>query len=987
MENAKPSSAIRPVVESPYPQTKWEYTDFFGYLMRELGSEVDPTTRFDENNHVIDESKWNEFSIHITPQQRFEAARQNGFFDFSTAAAVAATRAHSDSEVYTTIDTRVIFQIKELVYPGDSAIEIKGKWIYAIHLDALTVLAEVFAENSNKWLFRYYPDFPADSSIPPPDKYCDGKLELPMIKASESPTNVGFYISPFRLTADAIKFLLEDGKRLKAVCVRPVREINERLFAAVPDPYQWATDAHEKYYIPLLDEWQNYIFDPQTQAKLFIAATLKAWINADDKGLIYDSKDPLDLKDDLKDGEPDCFINRYKYEEEQLRVKAEKAGAYLYHCVYAPEHRAAEEAALESKDSALTLTFQNWAVVCERATETAQGRMFAVNAFNDKTRLPNKYLFSEDAPESLPDTLKSYFPNTRYAWQAAIAMAGDLLPAVIKNITEKNVRSQIYEKMIDYLVRLGIEKAGMEIPKGMPKYLGDKAGKTLYQQLKQNKDITEGLTHKRTIERVEKLYEKVLKVSDADIIKNVGDDSLSVFTKRYNESLVGRNRLKIAFVFETINVMLAITEFSTSNQKAGWNNDKFVSLLGASADFASVFAESSFKQIGLEEITVKQLGGESAKKFGFDKAGKVALGRAVGGVAGIIGGICQMTDEQRQMVEGYGQYDYGVVAGHGIAAAGAAMTAVGGGLMLAEAIGGGTAVGGPFGAAIGAVGAGLIIGGNLLAVWLKDRPHEQFARFCFLGKQYGTIANQARELDEAVANYNPFSKVVGRQPYVRTPVYTEWSNEGGIPTDNIFKEARLLMWLLSSFQIESEQKSAGNPTNGNAHKLEALVKIVPGYLTPKAKIEIRLEQIYTFYPTRTPYPTMPEEKFEATLLFDQKTDTISFQHGNMKPLTKHTVVKRDDFGNIEYIKFAIRPEQVDYEGKTMTFDQYLRGVEIANVGIGGFETEVRRFPQTSFVKARISMGGVFQPSAANYLQIDTFWEEKVSSADSSKWTT
>ena len=979
--------AVRPIIEVPYPKTNYAYADIFGFAPQTGEDDVRPTTRLDENNNVEDESNWCNYSIHITPQKRFEAARQRGFPGFAPDTLVSATRAHCDSDVFTTIDTRVVFQIKELVYPGDKAIAVQGKWIYAFHLNALTVLAEVFAESANKWLFRYNPTFPANASPPSPDKICDGKLELPSVKANESPMNVGFYISPFRLTSEAIKFLLKNGERLKAACVRPVRESAQTLFAAIPDPYQWTTDAHEKYYIPMLDEWQDYIFNPQTQAKLFIATTLKAWINAKDKGLIYDSKDPLDLKDDLKDGEPDRSINQYKYEEEQLRVKAEKAGAYLYHCVYAPEHRAAEEAALESKDSALTLTFQNWAVVCERATETAQGRMFAVNAFNDKTRLPNKYLFSEDAPESLPDTLKSYFPNTRYAWQAAIAMAGDLLPAVIKNITEKNVRSQIYEKMIDYLVRLGIEKAGMEIPKGMPKYLGDKAGKTLYQQLKQNKDITEGLTHKRTIERVEKLYEKVLKVSDADIIKNVGDDSLSVFTKRYNESLVGRNRLKIAFVFETINVMLAITEFSASNQKAGWNNDKFVSLLGASADFASVFAESSFKQIGLEEITVKQFGGESAKKFGFDKAGKVALGRAVGGVAGIIGGICQMTDEQRQMVEGYGQYDYGVVAGHGIAAAGAAMTAVGGGLMLAEAIGGGTAVGGPFGAAIGAVGAGLIIGGNLLAVWLKDRQHEQFARFCFLGKQYETVANQFYELKQKVDNYNPLNKLVGIQQYVRTPVYTEWSNEGGIPTDNIFKEARLLMWLLSSFQIESEQKSAGNPTNGNAHKLEALVKIVPGYLTPKAKIEIRLEQIYTYCPTPTPYPTMPEEKFEATLLFDQKTDTISFQHGNMKPLTKHTVVKRDDFGNIEYIKFAIRPEQVDYEGKTMTFDQYLRGVEIANVGIGGFETEVRRFPQTSFVKARISMGGVFQPSAANYLQIDTFWEEKVSSADSSKWTT
>ena len=435
MENNNPS-AVRPIIEAPYPQVKWAYTDFFAYAAHNwFGSEIDPTTRFDENNNVTgDEAKWRDYSIHITPQKRFEAARQRGFPGFAPDNSVSATRAHSGSDVFTTIDTRVIFQIKELVYPGDAAIEVKGKWIYAFHLDALMTLAEVFAESPTKWLFRYNPDFPANASVLPPAKVCDGKLELPMVKASESPASVGFYISPFRLTADAIKFLLEDGERLKAACVRPVRETNERLFAAVPDPYQWVTDAHEKYYIPLLNEWQHYVLNEETQAKLFIATTLRAWINAD-----------------LKSGEPDWFISKYKHEEEQLSIKAEKAGAYLYHCVYAPEHRAAEKAALESKDSALTLTFQNWAVVCERATETAQGRMFAVNAFNDKTRLPNKYLFSEDAPESLPDTLKSYFPNTRYAWQAAIALAGDLLPAVIKDITDKNVRPQIYKKMIGYL--------------------------------------------------------------------------------------------------------------------------------------------------------------------------------------------------------------------------------------------------------------------------------------------------------------------------------------------------------------------------------------------------------------------------------------------------------------------------------------------------------------------------------------------------------
>lgn len=211
--------------------------------------------------------------------------------------------------------------------------------------------------------------------------------------------------------------------------------------------------------------------------------------------------------------------------------------------------------------------------------------------------------------------------------------------------------------------------------------------------------------------------------------------------------------------------------------------------------------------------------------------------------------------------------------------------------------------------------------------------------------------------------------MVGRQPYQRTPLYTEWSSEGGIPTDDVLKEARLLMWLLSGFRIELEREHAGNPANGNDDNPEAFIKISPGYLTPTAKIEIRFEQVYTH---RHAYN--PSEKFEATMIFDQTNDEISCLHGNLIPLKRHHEVKRDELGNIEYVKFAIRPEQVRFDDKTMSFDRYLDYQGIA------------RYPKSSVVKARVSMGRVFQPSAAHYLQINTLEEEKVSSSDNSKWT-
>jgi hypothetical protein len=45
---------------------------------------------------------------------------------------------------------------------------------------------------------------------------------------------------------------------------------------------------------------------------------------------------------------------------------------------------------------------------------------------------------------------------------------------------------------------------------------------------------------------------------------------------------------------------------------------------------------------------------------------------------------------------------------------------------------------------IAVIGAALIFGGSLLAAWLSKNAHENFARFCFLGRNCNAILDNAQ---------------------------------------------------------------------------------------------------------------------------------------------------------------------------------------------------------------------------------------------------
>jgi hypothetical protein len=181
---------------------------------------------------------------------------------------------------------------------------------------------------------------------------------------------------------------------------------------------------------------------------------------------------------------------------------------------------------------------------------------------------------------------------------------------------------------------------------------------------------------------------------------------------------------------------------------------------------------------------------------------RVVAGRtfsAIGGFANLASGMIDMLIQEEAAVSaGAGRHDYGAAVGHAIAAAGAATTALGGGMVLAAAIFGGSigSVLGPLGTIVGIVGAVVILGGSILATMLRANQYELFARHCFLGAD-----RTASTIHEPWLLY-------------------------GIPTSNRLHEARSLIGLLSNFQVEGRWP-IGAPE----------ATIVPGYVDESSVFE------------------------------------------------------------------------------------------------------------------------------------------------------
>lgn len=701
------------------------------------------------------------WKFQVIPQRRWKT-RQQTCLNFTPAPGQIFACKDEEKKGQVTLDRTLRVSIRELLYPGDGSAPIVDKWIYVI-LDG-AYFAEIYAKAANAWEYTLSPS--PTAKLP---KKSGGYLLLdPGPEAS--PKNYDFFLSPIRLTAAARQYLLEKSAR---TCIREAFTPAIDEVVEVPDPFHWAADTHAKFYLPQLEAWQAWTGDADRQAKLFIAGVLEALVAADDKA---------GVKNELLPGEPKKSVDAYKKQELAHRLKAEEAMAYLAHSVDSYEHRAVEMSAIETGKAALAICYQQWGIVTGSVCESEPGRMFAMNLVSNRDRLPGKYLFARDL-----DTLPLAFGDYRYAWLGALSAFENLLPAMFRKLKKAwdpvTSPSQL-ELLQDYLKNIDLKKL-----KGQTK--------TIARNVVQGRELRRGIgassgARRKFNRNLSVLVQEAEEAHRLKQLTKVESDpkGLNKLHADYAEVAKGL-KATAGTVIEVMNFCNALKSYQDSDpdgkQMRVFGPSQLRSLIGAAADLTSHGA-------GLLEEVVSREGGKRVLK-------------SVGAAAGFISGVVDMLQFQAEMVtDGLAKNDYGVAAGKGVAAVGAATAAFGGALVLCGTIIPGSAALGPVGLVAGSIGAVLVIGGCVIANLLMANQYESFAKHCCFGKKHGG-----------------------------DNVFFDWTSVG-LGSGSPSSEAKALLDLLANYGLRGS-------TSLGPHA--QTLTIYPGYVSDDMIFEVKIRNSYS----------------------------------------------------------------------------------------------------------------------------------------------
>ncbi|MCP4747996.1 MAG: hypothetical protein GY874_17940 [Desulfobacteraceae bacterium] len=774
---------------------------------------------------VLD-SKSSQFQFHIPICDRCEPVNQHPPSD--PAAVVIKRKIYGCSDIdgmgLFTISNPYFVHIKELVYPGEKNNwkEIENKWLYAFRDNEL--IAEVQAVKKGQW--EGYSKINGNKMIIlPHERRTLGQLELDP-GPKESRYTYYFLLSPVQLTENAINYLLSDPNHTKSMAYVFCDTLNKQI--RVPDPFSWTVDVSNQYLKPLIEKCLAYQTDEERSAQLFIASTLKAWIDHDG--------DKMGITDKLEEGQPDQFLDDYKKQNHDLWEKAEKATAYLAHCIESVEFAAINKACMETGLQAMSTAYQVWAMVTENITKTKAGYTLAMRILNDKESLPSKFIFHPPGkkPEKQID-----FANSRWGYLAAIKTYENLFSAFIETLSK--IKKEVTNAdVIEYLGNINFSA----------ELKGNK--KVIHRNLREGKSITSGIKSSKKKAKIERTFKKL---TASDAIKNMLPRKYDKTVKSLDavatefEPCFKSIKLSLGTFFDIANLSISVANFQKSENITSQEEflKKLNSVAGASADLSAHLLDC------MEDVIKRQAAKNAAK--------------AAASIAGIFASVSDMIDFEKNALDAaFGKYDYGKAFGHGVQTLGAACSAY----SAAAVIAGLGAAPETFGIAaiIGVIGAVLISAGGVVATWLQDSAHEEFAKFSFLGNK--------KHADR------------------REPIWSSLE----LPTTNAMKESDNLIALLSNFSLRSH-----GAINGH------ILAIYPRYLEKNSVFEIESSINYRNY-------NKPASHCKIMVYVD--TDEIVVVNGDIN-LEKNSEVVRDENDNINYIYLNLKetdPEPFTQYDKT-----------------------------------------------------------------------
>jgi hypothetical protein len=585
---------------------------------------------------------------------------------------------------------KLTFRELSVPTPDESGEPIIDKWIYVFIESSKELYAEIHAEKEDLWHVEYRPSGKrkAPGSF---DAHTPGDITIDRKRLQKADYRA--FLSPVRASNGALDLLKKDLANVAQPLSPLPGDTNAKgvPYCKIYDAFRMAEHSHREYLLAYV-HWASYVSDQERQARLFIATTVDSWL-ADG--------DPAEIGKYLKGkSRPSKLVKDYEAAEKTNREEAEQDMVTTVNIMDLVEHYAIDLSTQQGGEKELAVGLLHWGIVSENMLCVAPGRIFANKLMRENKALPAAILLSDaDTPN-----LYGAYATFKKAYEGASQIVLHLLAARVKQLRETaGSPLKVKEKIILYLRKLGLESELKGNYKRIQERLeaGDKISKRL-KGTKRSSVIT--------------TYQKLVKKAGAKI-PDYGDAQTLVDTA---------NRLEAKQLRTEGAVQLAQVLFDA------------ISLMDAIEDYRAAFPEDKDKKI----LAVVGAGGDvynAAAELAERLGSHVTFLRITGGAAGFISGVVDMLDaEDKALNAAVNNNDYAAAVGHGITVVGASMTALAGGVLLVKGITGGAMFGGPFGAIVGAIGAGLMAIGMLVVAYFSDNDYQTFVRHCFLGKDSDT---------------------------------------------------------------------------------------------------------------------------------------------------------------------------------------------------------------------------------------------------------